>query len=275
MSRHFDDTPFAQALLSCILCAWWGMLRKSNVTDDEVTCSPSSHCLTGGDITVDSSRYMLRVRVGSTKNNQFKERRVEVLLHGHQGHPLDPVAAWERHVRSSELPPTAQAFAFMEAGVAHPLRYGTLRSALKLLFQSLGGAPSAVSSHSLRRGGATFAWHSGVQEILLQAHGDWQSMCYRDYIDASQEARLTATKRMFQRIVEGTPTVMFPALAPVEHVVPEPAQHFQPVSAQQQPPVESTYETKEPDQAEAGEPMLVESFTELLHSHEEVDMVIL
>ena len=100
-------------------------------------------------------------------------------------------------------------------------------------------------------------------------------MCYRDYIDASQEARLTATKRMFQRIVEGTPTVMFPALAPVEHVVPEPAQHFQPVSAQQQPPVESTYETKEPDQAEAGEPMLVESFTELLHSHEEVDMVIL
>ena len=115
---------------------------------------------------------MLRVRVGSSKNNQFKERRVEVLLHGHQGHHLDPVAAWERHVRSSELSPTAQAFAFMEAGVAHPLRYGTLRSALKLLFQSLGGAPSAVSSHSLRRGGATFAWHSGVQEILLHAHGD-------------------------------------------------------------------------------------------------------
>ena len=42
MSRRFDDTPFAHVLLSCILCAWWGMLRKSNVTDDEVTCSPGS-----------------------------------------------------------------------------------------------------------------------------------------------------------------------------------------------------------------------------------------
>ena len=42
MSRRFDDTPFAHVLLSCILCAWWGMLRKSNMTDDEVTCSPSS-----------------------------------------------------------------------------------------------------------------------------------------------------------------------------------------------------------------------------------------
>ena len=99
-------------------------------------------------------------------------------------------------------------------------------------------------------------------------------MCYRDYIDASQEARLTATKRMFQRIVEGTPTVMFPALAPVTHVVPEPAQHFQPASSQQQLPVASTYETREPDLAEAGEPVLVHSFTELLHSHGEVDMVI-
>ena len=80
---------------------------------------------------------------------------------------------------------------------------------------------------------------------------------------------------MFQRFVEGAPTVMFPALAPVEHVVLEQSQQFQPATTQQQQPLSPTYEVRKPDQAEAQrEPVLAQSFTELLHSDATIDMVI-
>jgi hypothetical protein len=220
MFKLFEDTAFAAALKACILIAFFGMLRKSNVTADNTNPSANTHCITRGDVEVLHSKYALRVRVRSSKTNQYKERTVEVLLHGRKGHTLDPVGAWECHVASSLLPPTANAFDFIEAGTHYPMKYDTLRLVIKVLFSAIGGDSSQVSSHSLRRGGATFAWHSGVRDILLQAHGDWKSMCYRYYIDASMDARLGATKLMFDRIIAGTPTTMHPALAPLDHVVP-------------------------------------------------------
>jgi hypothetical protein len=90
-----------------------------------------------------------------------------------------------------------------------------------MYFAAIGGSSVAVSSHSLRREVATYVWYTGVRDILIQAqHGDWKSMRYRDYIEASVDARLSTTIRMFDRIVAGTPTVMHPALDPLEHVVP-------------------------------------------------------
>ena len=157
------------------------------------------------------------------------------MLHGRKGHPLDPVGAWQKHAASSPLPATAHAFDFIEAGKQHPLQYDVLRKALKHCFEAICGSTATVSSHSLRRGGATFAWHSGVRDILIQAHGDWKSMCYRDYIDASVDARLSTTKRMFDRIVAGTSTVMHPAMDPLEHVMPV-AQQLAPPNVQQHPP---------------------------------------
>ena len=235
MFKGFADTSFANALKACILIAWWGMLRKSNVTADNINPSASTHCIARADVEVMQQQYMLRVRVCSSKTNQYRERAVELLLHGHKGHPLDPVGAWQKHAASSPLPATAHAFDFIEAGKQHPLQYDVLRKALKHCFEAICGSTATVSSHSLRRGGATFAWHSGVRDILIQAHGDWKSMCYRDYIDASVDARLSTTKRMFDRIVAGTSTVMHPALDPLEHVVPV-AQQLAPPNVQQHPP---------------------------------------
>ena len=42
---------------------------------------------------------------------------------------------------------------------------------------------SGVSSHSLRRGGATWALSSGIHGELVKAMGDWKSVCYLVYLD--------------------------------------------------------------------------------------------
>jgi hypothetical protein len=113
MFTRFADAAFAHALKACILIAWWGMLRKSIVTADNINRSAVTHCSARADVEVASTQYMLRVRVQSSKTNQFKERSVESLLHGRIGHPMDLVAAWEQHITSSPLPATAHAFDFI------------------------------------------------------------------------------------------------------------------------------------------------------------------
>ena len=52
---------------------------------------------------------------------------------------------------------------------------------LKALTSRIG--VSGVSSHSLRRGGATSALSSGIPGELVKAMGDWKSVCYLVYLD--------------------------------------------------------------------------------------------
>ena len=61
--KGFADTSFANALKACILIAWWGMLRESNVTADNINPSASTHCIARADVEVMQQQYMLRVRV--------------------------------------------------------------------------------------------------------------------------------------------------------------------------------------------------------------------
>ena len=43
--------------------------------------------------------------------------------------------------------------------------------------------PSNYSSHSFRRGGASWAFHSKVPSELIQFHGDWHSDAYKIYLE--------------------------------------------------------------------------------------------
>ena len=94
-------------------------------------------------------------------------------IQGRIDHVLDPVGAWLRHLAANpNIPEHSPAFNFPEDGSTQSMTYDLLRGTLKLGFGAIGGDPAQVSSHSLRRGGATVAYHAGVDEVLLKAHGD-------------------------------------------------------------------------------------------------------
>lgn len=119
---------------------------------------------------------------------------------------------------SSDSHSQSLAFVFEEEGQRYPLQYDTLRLALKRLMHAIGVDPTEVSSHSLRRGCATYAYHAGVKEPLLQAHGGWASDAYKAYIELTPAARIQASSLMFEHMDSMTPFVSYPAVDPLDHV---------------------------------------------------------
>lgn len=218
MHSRFSPAPFARALWACIVVTWWAMLRKSNSTSTHASPSEYEHSLRRSDIELDSSKHRLILTIRSSKTNQSRERPHQVTLQGKVGHPLDPVAAWQAHVTASPIHPTMAAFTFLESQRSQAMTYDTLRIALKRLMEAMGKSMHDVSSHSLRRGSATFAWHAGVPDVLLQAQGAWRSDCYKEYITLSHAAQVSVSTTMFDAVTSGHRPPMIPAKSPLGHV---------------------------------------------------------
>ena len=51
------------------------------------------------------------------------------------------------------------------------------------------------------RGGATWAFQSGVSDNLIKAEGDWKSDCYLQYVKLSLANRLVTSSKMAGAII--------------------------------------------------------------------------
>ena len=96
--------------------------------------------------------------------------------------------------------PSAPAFQVCQAGRLRPVSYTGFQAFLRKLLACTGRNPTDFSTHSLRRGGATWAFQAGVSGELIQILGDWKSDAYKGYIDVSLEARQAALASMIAGI---------------------------------------------------------------------------
>ena len=53
---------------------------------------------------------------------------------------------------------------------------------------------SQFSLHSLRWGGATFAFQTNMEAEMIKLVGDWASDCYKRYVDVSMDKRFDSMK---------------------------------------------------------------------------------
>jgi hypothetical protein len=215
---HVDlQSCFGVALWACILVTWWGMFRKSNTTVGNANPMDSTLCIRKSDIMIDEVNWSLTISVRKSKTNQFAERVHKVVIKGMPGDVLDPVRAVLRHFQLNALELTDFAFAFYENAKQTPMRHEDLVRATKVLSSAIGLDPRAVSGHSYRRGAATFAFQAGVPDILMQYHGDWQSMCYKLYVELSAKTMARASELMIARLRSGLSEPMVPSEAPWGH----------------------------------------------------------
>ena len=96
-------------------------------------------------------------------------------------HPLCPVTAVQRAFHILKLPPDAPAFVSDEFGT--PMTGKMFNSRFKELIKKCGLDPSAYSSHSFRRGSATWALQCGIPGEVVMYMGDWKSAAYLAYLD--------------------------------------------------------------------------------------------
>ena len=180
--------------------AFFCLARKSNLVPiSRHTFDPKKQ-LTRADIQV--HEHCLVVTFSWTKTIQFAQKNLQIPLIPMPNSNLCPVKAYRRMVELTpgfgELP----AFMLNKPSGRVPLTYKEFQRVLKHLVGQVGLDPTQYSSHSFRRGGATWAFKAGVPGELIKTQGDWSSDAYLRYLDMSLETRTMVAQYMVKAIMQ-------------------------------------------------------------------------
>ena len=180
------------ALWCSFLVAFYGLLRKKNTVPDQSSEHETS-ALQRGNIKVDTNFNMVYVYIGHSKTNNFCTRDVILPIPGNNDPALDPVRHLAALFDSVKCPVNSPAFSYSKGGY---ITHTVFTNRLKGLLSSIGLNPHLFSGHSFRRGGATFLHNSGGTSLMVQACGDWTSMCFTRYLYMTEVQRMAAQELM-------------------------------------------------------------------------------
>jgi len=190
-----------------ILIGFFAFLRKSNLTVESDVLLDTSKMIRRSDIRIDREHYILWIRIRRTKSLQFGDREIWIPIHGWPGHDLDIIAWADKalgHYRAWQKPDD-HAFAgrWKTENTIRPFKYDEFLTRLKGLVRDIGLDPTNVAGHSLRRGGASYAFHRGVPHEVIKQLGDWTSDCYLIYCVIPPSRMVEASRHMFEGITQG------------------------------------------------------------------------
>ena len=177
-----------------LIFGFFMMARKSNLVPDSISKFDKGKHLCCSDVLL--SDNLVLVSLKWSKTNQFSDRQHYIPLLAMEGSALCPVKAYKKLLALIPNSPEAPLFQMMKDGKFLPLTYNVLQSRLKSLISATGRAPEAYSSHSLRRGGATFAAAAGVPRHHIQQVGDWRSDAVDNYLHNNLQSRVQAAQKM-------------------------------------------------------------------------------
>ena len=196
------------AVWAAVLTGFWGMLRKDNITPDKPGARNTLGMRKGlhrDDLTFTAARgdqpetAWLRIRYSKTV--QFGERPHYVPLVA-TGDELCPVRALKAHLAEANPGPTDPLFLVpaRRKGLFRALTHRELVEGIKTLARAAGVDPRQYSGHSLRRGGATYAFSLGAPKHLVQLQGNWRSDAVLLYHQLSLADRLVLPTLMARRL---------------------------------------------------------------------------
>ena len=131
-----------------------------------------------------------------TKTRQTGGKPLVIPLPKIPGSVLCPVAAFDRMCRLVPAQGSSPLFILPPSYGSVPIVYSTFQKVLRACVSSIGLSPHSFSSHSFRRGGASFAFGLGVPGEMIQSQGDWASECYKLYVDVSLDHRCRVADSM-------------------------------------------------------------------------------
>ena len=191
---HLDLTqPEDIAWWALFLVSFFLMLRSSNVTPQTRADYDPVKQLHWSSISL--SDKVALVTITWTKTVQYRQRELVIPLLSIPGSFLCPVLALRRLASLGKI--SSQGAVFCDK-YHYPLTYKAYLNKVKALAALSGLNPSEFSTHSFRRGGATFAYQAGVPLQLIQLQGDWQSLAVLRYLQYPMEARALVGAKMSQ-----------------------------------------------------------------------------
>jgi len=182
-----SDSPGHVAFKAALILAFRALLRKDQVTDTPNT-------LNRGDFQFFEWGMVLTIR--RSKTIQFRERTVQIPVSRLARHELCAVH-WVR-LHFKQLPASLDEPAFrLPLGLGStPLTYKIYMDSIRYYSGLVGLDPSCFSTHSLRRGGATFLLMTGISVKEIMLIGDWSSNTVFKYFDLPLSHRVCQDQRV-------------------------------------------------------------------------------
>ena len=171
---------------SCCLLLFYTMARLGSILPASAA-TPSYSFLSRKRINF--CREGMLVTLLHTKTIQFGKRRLHIPLLRIQS-VLCPVQAYVNALAHLKPLSHPAAFAFLQHGEVTQLTTTIFIKTFRAVIKGSGLEASLFTGHSFRRGGATWAFRSGVPGELIQVCGDWASDSYKQYLEFSTQNKL-------------------------------------------------------------------------------------
>ena len=181
-----NNTSLHLAVWSCSLLLFYTMARLGSIL-------PASRSLRSSEfLTKDRISFCMEgliITIIHTKTIQFGRRRLYIPLLRVDS-TLCPVKAFKPISVLSDASSHTPAFIFKDKGIYKWLTRSIFIRTFRAVISAGGEAASDFTGHSFRRGGATWAFQSGMPGELIQICGDWASDAYKRYLEFSTQNKL-------------------------------------------------------------------------------------
>lgn len=171
---NLTDLVFWSALVLMYRC----LLRKGHVT-----ASPHNILRSHLEFTT----YGACLTITSSKTIQFRERVVQVPIVKSHGSVLCPVRWLCKYLARVRVNPGSPLFVMPKS--SRPMTYAYFSGRLKRAIQD-AGLVGRYTSHSLRRGAATYLSRLGLPLHDIKLFGDWRSLSVLLYLSGDIHTRL-------------------------------------------------------------------------------------
>ena len=188
-TNHVDMVAWVATLIGFTM-----FLRKSNLVPDNMTSFNGSMQFRRKDFNSTGPMSVMMAEITWAKNLQFKQKILRIPVLPVDNKAICPVI-WT-HYMMQQLParPDDPAFTIWHKGEKAALSANQLIARLRKWLRLIKEEDEAYSLHSLRRGGATFAYQCNIEEEMIKRLGNWASDAYKRYIDVSMDDRYDSMK---------------------------------------------------------------------------------
>ena len=196
--NRLDFSKEDDCIFWCVcLFAFYLLFRKSNLLPDKQFSFNPDMQLKWEDLVFTGKNIVVGIRWA--KNHQIGRDLMTYPLPILHNSPLCPLQALRNLRRFYKHQPHHHLF---RRSSAASFTYSQFQRKLRVVLAA-GGVPEPhqYSSHSFRRGGATFAFLAGVPPQVIKTLGGWKSEVYQQYLYLPLEVRIAASELVKLRIL--------------------------------------------------------------------------
>ena len=181
---HIEMVAWVATLLGFTM-----FLRKSNLVPDTMDTFQQDHQFTRADVNMTGPLSAMMFNLRWTKTIQFKQKVLRLPVLPIDNKRICPVIWMHYMINTIPAEPQDPAFTIWYKGKKTALSANQLLNRLRKWLKLVKEPQDLYTLHSLRRGGATFAFQSNMEHNMIKLLGDWASDAYKRYCDVSMEKR--------------------------------------------------------------------------------------